>query len=101
MLENPFQKEPLESLYVTFLKQLPRLENLKWLESFENENNPLDKLAIKGKKVFICCSGGYKKTKFSQQFLERKLQVAATTRNWRTITNVVALMGDKIKIARR
>jgi uncharacterized protein (DUF1697 family) len=44
-----------------------------------------------GREVYLYCPGGYGNTRFSNTFFEKKLGIAATTRNWRTV-NVLANM---------
>jgi uncharacterized protein (DUF1697 family) len=36
-------------------------------------------------EIFLFCPGGYGKTKLSNNYFEKKLKIAATTRNWNTI----------------
>jgi uncharacterized protein (DUF1697 family) len=45
---------------------------------------------INGREVYIL-TGGYADTKFSNTFIEKKLRVAATTRNWATVNKVIEL----------
>jgi len=44
-----------------------------------------EKLVVRGKEVYLYCPNGYGKSKLSNTFLERKLKVSATTRNWNTV----------------
>lgn len=41
--------------------------------------------------VYLYCPNGYGRTKLSNSFIERKLKVVATTRNWRTANELVKL----------
>jgi uncharacterized protein (DUF1697 family) len=44
-----------------------------------------EKLVIRGKEVYLYCPNGYGKSKLSNTFLEHKLGVEATTRNWKSL----------------
>jgi uncharacterized protein (DUF1697 family) len=44
-----------------------------------------EKLVVQGKEVYLYCPNGYGKSKLSNTFLEKKLNVEATTRNWRSV----------------
>jgi uncharacterized protein (DUF1697 family) len=48
---------------------------------------------LAGREVYLHCPDGYGRTKLSNAFLERKLGVAATTRNWKSVTALHDLMG--------
>ena len=50
-----------------------------------------EKLFVIGKEVYIYCPNGYGKSKLSNTFLEQKLGVAATTRNWKSINKLYEL----------
>ena len=50
-----------------------------------------EKLVIKGKEVYLYCPNGYGKSKLSNNFLENKLAVKTTTRNWKSIHKLVEL----------
>ena len=44
-----------------------------------------DEFAVVGREVFVHCPNGYGTTKLNNTFFEKRLGVAATTRNWRTV----------------
>ena len=44
-----------------------------------------EKLFIRGKVVYLYCPNGYGNSKLSNNFLEKKLKVEATTRNWKSV----------------
>ena len=88
---NPFFKMAgidSEFLHVTFLFEQPEETKIKVIESSQD---PRDSLRLAGREIYLYCPGGYGNTKFSNTFFEKKLGVAATTRNWRTV-NVLANM---------
>jgi len=50
-----------------------------------------EKLVVKGKEVYLYCPNGYGKSKLSNTFLEKKLGVEATTRNWKSVQKLYEL----------
>jgi len=50
-----------------------------------------EKLVVKGKEVYLYCPNGYGKSKLSNTFLEKKLGVEATTRNWKSVLKLFEL----------
>jgi uncharacterized protein (DUF1697 family) len=88
---NPFyQRETcLEHLCVTFLSGHPAVK----LEDAAGQiNYTPDEFVHLDREVYLFCPSGYGKTKLSNQFIEKKLQVTATTRNWKTINKLVEIM---------
>ena len=82
---NPFLKETaidLTKLHLTFLDRAPEKSAVR---TFDPGSLGQDRYSIKGVNVFLYCPGGYGKTKLSNTFLEKKLGVRATTRNWKTV----------------
>lgn len=52
-----------------------------------------DQFSINGKQVYIRCERKYHESKLTNNFLEKKLGVQATTRNWRTIMKLAEMAG--------
>jgi uncharacterized protein (DUF1697 family) len=52
-----------------------------------------DQFVVRGSEVFLHCPGGYGETKLSNTYLERRLGVTATTRNWRSVTALAEMAG--------
>jgi uncharacterized protein (DUF1697 family) len=50
-----------------------------------------ERAVLVGRTVLLHCPHGYGKTKLNNNFFERALGVAATTRNWRTVLALQAL----------
>jgi uncharacterized protein (DUF1697 family) len=90
---NPFAgpKVDVMALHVTFLAAKPAAKRLAELrgESFDP-----DALELVRGDVCVFCPGGYGRTKLSNTYLERRLGVPATTRNWRTVTALADLTAD-------
>jgi len=82
LTQNPFLREDTSQLYVTFLHQFPTQEASSGLKIPENS---LDQFSIGEREIFLFCPSSYGKTKLNNNFFERKLNLAATTRNWNTV----------------
>ncbi len=52
-----------------------------------------DSFEVIGSEVHLHCPGGYGTTTLNNGYLERRLGVVATTRNWRTVTMLAELAG--------
>jgi uncharacterized protein (DUF1697 family) len=50
-----------------------------------------DQLAIAGKDIYLFCPNGYARTKLTNNYFEKKLNVSATTRNWKTVNKLYDL----------
>jgi len=50
-----------------------------------------DKLVIKNKEVYLYCPNGYGKSKLTNNFMEKKLNTEATSRNWKSIHKIYQL----------
>jgi len=82
---NPFLNERNEDptkFHVTFLYHLLSKSSLKNLTISGDE---VDEFFVGEKEIFLFCPNGYGRTKLSNNFLEKKLNMPATTRNWKTV----------------
>ena len=85
---NPFLKEKQidrTRLYVTFLSQAPEIAALKKLDGIEHG---MDQFHCRNNEVYLYCPDGYGRAKLSNNFFEKIFSSVATTRNWRTVTNL-------------
>jgi uncharacterized protein (DUF1697 family) len=90
---NPFaadQPDPTK-LHVTFLAEPP--EAARGDSLAERRFEP-DDFLVAGVAVYLHCPQGYGRSKLSNAFFEKQLGVAATTRNWRTVTALAELASD-------
>ena len=89
---NPFVRAgaDLSKLHVTFLANKP---DAALVRALRDHSSPPDEFEVVGREVFLHCPGGYGNTKLNNAFWERKLKVAATTRNWNTVTKLFDLAG--------
>jgi len=87
---NPFTKKATESkqLHVTFLADSPPASRVKELDP---ERSPPDEFRVVGREAYLYCPNGYGRSKLSNAYFEQKLGVAATTRNWNTVTKLAEL----------
>jgi uncharacterized protein (DUF1697 family) len=88
---NPFLASGADpaKLHVTFLAERPAADRRRELPE---ESGP-DALRVHGREVYLHCPNGYGRTKLHNAFVEKRLGVAATTRNWRTVTTLLDLCG--------
>ena len=95
MASNPFVKDKkidVDKLHVTFLSDAPEEINL---ESIKKIDFSPDQFVIIDKDVFLHCPQSYGEPKLSNKFVESRLKVTATTRNWKTV-HTLADMAVKI-----
>lgn len=76
--------------HVTFLAEQPEK---KKVTSLVLPASGRDKLVVDGREVYVHTPDGYGTSKLSGAFLERRLGVLSTTRNWNTVTKLCALAG--------
>jgi uncharacterized protein (DUF1697 family) len=74
--------------HVTFLASLP---GKAALAAFAPPPSGQDELVVEGREVYVHTPNGYAETKYTGTFLERRLGVVSTTRNWNTVTKLCAL----------
>lgn len=88
--KNPFTEKlvDINQLHLTFLKEKPIKEAIEKTLSYHYKP---DKFKIDNKEVFIICAGKYHKSKLTNTFFEKHLNVAATTRNWKTVLKLSEL----------
>ena len=85
---NPFindRNEDISSLHVVFLSQQPDPAVLEKLAQVESG---ADEYYVKGSEIYLYCPNGYGRTKLSNTVIEKKLQLKATTRNWKTVNKL-------------
>jgi uncharacterized protein (DUF1697 family) len=87
---NPFlsRETDLAKLHVTFLADAPDHERVARLDT---PSGGPDEFSLAGREVYLHCPRGYGRTKLNNAYLERRLGVAATTRNWNTVTKLCDL----------
>lgn len=89
--ENPYSehsKEAGNKVFIAFLKEYPLAENI---EAFEKLDFSPDQIELKGKNLYFYCPNGAGNSKISNTIFEKKLKVAATTRNFKTIWKLLEM----------
>ncbi len=93
---NPYMMDStidVTKLHVTFLSGVPEAAALKRLKTIRDE---IDDFKLVNREIFLFCPNGYGGTKLSNSFFEKKLNVAATTRNWKTVNTLFDLAKNRI-----
>ncbi len=75
--------------HVTFLARAPAKAALAALSPLPPSRN--DELVVDGREVYVHTPDGYNETKYSGSFLERRLGLVSTTRNWNTVQKLCEL----------
>jgi uncharacterized protein (DUF1697 family) len=89
--DNPLAKDNKKDkafMLVTFLSAKPGEFDSRFIE--EKKLNG-EEIFITDNAVYLYCPNGYGKTKLNNTFLEKKLSVDATTRNWKTTNELLKI----------
>jgi uncharacterized protein (DUF1697 family) len=87
---NPFlerEADPLK-LHVVFLGERPAAEAVAMLDP---QRSPPDTFEVRGREVYLHLPNGMGRSKLTIDYLERRLGVAATARNWKTVLKLIEL----------
>jgi len=88
---NPFVKDRTvdqSKLHVTFLSETPSRAAANVLEPLAAKS---ERFHVLHQEIYLYCPDGYGKTKLSNNAIERRLSVVATTRNWRTVNTLLEM----------
>ena len=91
---NPFlqkRKEDVSKLHLTFLSGEP--EQVK-IDKMKEGNYASDEFIVDGRNIYLFCPHGYGNTKLNNSFFENKLKLVATTRNWKTINELLTIANE-------
>jgi uncharacterized protein (DUF1697 family) len=84
---NPYLNEPeVKQLYYTFLDAIPEEILIKSIESIRVVP---EAFSIVNSTVYINYFKGYRSTKLTNDIVEKKLKVAATSRNAKTVDKLI------------
>jgi uncharacterized protein (DUF1697 family) len=92
---KPFAKErnaDPSRVLVTFLYEHPDHSKLGNLSIPENETC---NIVIEEDVIFLHCPDGYGRSKLSNNYFEKKLDMVATTRNWKTVNSLYEMMKER------
>jgi uncharacterized protein (DUF1697 family) len=81
--KDPFKKNEPNRVHVTFLSAKPDKIPTDKIRAVRGHG---ELFSIQNREVFLFLPNGQGKTKLSNSFFERILNVRATTRNWNTVT---------------
>jgi len=88
---NPFVKEEdidIKKLYVVFVASVLKKENIHDLKI--SQFKP-DEAVIDENRIFIKYAIGAGKTRLELKYIEKKLNITGTIRNWNTVTNLLKM----------
>jgi uncharacterized protein (DUF1697 family) len=94
-VNNPFLKEKevdFKKLYVAFVSKELKTENINDLKI--SHFKP-DEAHIDTTRIFIKYALGAGKTRLDQKYIEKKLHLTATIRNWNTVTQLLKMYEEK------
>ena len=94
-VNNTFLKDKevdIKKLYVAFVSKELRSENINDLKI--SQFKP-DEARIDGTRIFIKYDIGAGKTRLDQKYIEKKLNVTATIRNWNTVTQLLKIYEER------
>jgi uncharacterized protein (DUF1697 family) len=83
--ENPSR------FFVAFLSAAPDPQAVREIEA---QSFDPDRIWISGTEAYLWCPGGAAATTLTHSFIEKRLGVTATARNWNTVTKLVSLTSD-------
>lgn len=96
---NPFLKlnsqADISKLHVTLLSSKPKKDDIEIVQATEKRAN--EELIFKDDYIYLHFPNGYGKSKFTNVFLERKLKVSTTTRNWKTMLRIAEISAKNEK----
>jgi uncharacterized protein (DUF1697 family) len=79
----------LDKLHATILDGQPALRGEDDLLSL---CHPPEEVALGERAIYLYCPEGYRNTRLTNSFIEKRLGLSATTRNWRTVTALAQLV---------
>jgi uncharacterized protein (DUF1697 family) len=92
---NPYLKIPdfdSKKLYVAFISTVLKPENINDLKI---SNFKPDEAFIDESRIFIKYEIGAGKTKLDQNYIEKKLNVIATIRNWNSVSKLLEIFNER------
>jgi len=75
-------------LHVTFLADKPKALMPDILLTKKQDG---EEIHFSDNAIYLFCPNGYGQTKLTNNFIESKLKVAATTRNWKTMNEILKI----------
>lgn len=95
LAENPFgEGYDISRVFFTLFNQFP---DEKLVEALQSQDFGNDKFIFTAHAIYLFIPGSAAETKLNNNFLERKLKIDTTTRNFNTLSKVIELSKDKTK----
>lgn len=88
---NPFVNDKSKDtsfFHITFLSDRPIKKNIDLLNPIDFKK---DEYEIINKVIYLFCPDGYSNSKLTNNLIEKKLNVTATTRNWKTANELLKI----------
>jgi uncharacterized protein (DUF1697 family) len=77
-----------EAVHVVFLERKPKAAAVAALDP---DRSPGDRFEVAGREIYLSLASGAGRTKLTLDWLEQRLGVAGTQRNWNTLLKLVEL----------
>jgi len=88
--DNPFGRADLKTVHVGFMASKPSAATVRDLDGDHADQFEPDEFAIKGTNLYLHLPNGMGRTKLPP-YLDRKLKVPTTVRNWNTVLKLLEL----------
>jgi uncharacterized protein (DUF1697 family) len=88
LAHHPFENVDTTKLYFTLLASEPEA---RLVEEFLAPGYSPDRVTVVGDVVYVLCATRYSDLKANNNYIERKLRVSGTTRNFNTMSRLVEL----------
>ena len=82
------RQEDISKLAVTFLSEEADIEKSKALHNLNDQPN---EFIVKGRAIYLYCPNGFSNSKLTINFIESKLKLTASSRNWNTVLKLLEL----------
>lgn len=91
--DSPFTVETTKPsfLHVMFMD---RAAPSRAVETLDHDRSPPDEFEVKGREVYLLFPNGAGRSKLTNDYFEKKLEVRSTARNWNTITKLLEMMAE-------
>jgi uncharacterized protein (DUF1697 family) len=91
---NPFTHKPSTDLTKQHVTFLDRAADPLKAEKLLSYRYPPDEIIIGSRAVYVHCPDGYGRTKYHNNFIEKKLSSNATSRNWNTCLKLLEMCNE-------
>lgn len=98
--KNPFLTDAsknVDFLHLTFLSELPDTTGVEKLLSIQLLP---DEFQLIDRAIYLYCPMSYSNSKLTNGFFEKKLNVAATTRNWKTVNELLSMANNMSSLSK-